>query len=45
MKAYKAIGNAVPGLLGYLVAEKVSDIFNHLKANILCDSKDATETR
>jgi DNA (cytosine-5)-methyltransferase 1 len=27
MKAYKAIGNAVPGLLGYLVAEKVQELF------------------
>jgi DNA (cytosine-5)-methyltransferase 1 len=32
MKAYKPIGNAVPPLLGYLIAEKVSDIFNHLKS-------------
>lgn len=32
MTAYKAIGNAVPALLGYLVAEKVSDIFSHLKS-------------
>jgi DNA (cytosine-5)-methyltransferase 1 len=27
MKAYKPIGNAVPPLLGYLVADKVHDLF------------------
>lgn len=30
MKAYKAIGNAVPPLLGYLVADKVSNILKNI---------------
>jgi|TARA_R110000803_G_scaffold138755_1_gene205524 DNA (cytosine-5)-methyltransferase 1 len=40
MKAYKPIGNAVPPLLGYLVADKVYDI---LSGTFICPPNEATQ--
>ena len=40
MTAYKYIGNAVPPLLGYLIADKISELysthFTHYNTNTLC---------